>query len=67
MVWTCNAAFGVQPDGFVAVGSRATLEAVESEHIRRVLASSRSLDDAARILGIDPATLYRKRQKLGLL
>jgi len=31
-----------------------------------VLASSRNLDDAARTLGIDPATLYRKRVKLGL-
>jgi len=44
-----------------------TLEALEAEHLRRILAVSRNLDDAARTLGIDPATLYRKRQKLGLL
>jgi NtrC-family two-component system response regulator AlgB len=54
-------------DPAVAIGSRASLEDLEAEHIRRVLAFSRSLDEAARTLGIDPATLYRKRQKLGIL
>ena len=44
-----------------------TLEELEAEHIRRILAVSRNLDEAARTLGIDPATLYRKRGKLGLL
>jgi NtrC-family two-component system response regulator AlgB len=44
-----------------------TLEELEAEHVRRILASSRNLDEAARTLGIDPATLYRKRSKLGLL
>jgi len=61
------------PDGLTAasmptfaVGSRVTLEELEVEHIRRTLAVSRSLEEAAHTLGIDPATLYRKRVKLGL-
>lgn len=48
------------------VGGRVTLEAIEAEHLRRVLANTPSLDDAAAVLGIDPSTLYRKRKKLGL-
>jgi len=51
----------------LGVGARVTLDELEAEHIRRILAVSRNLDEAARILGIDPATLYRKRQRLGLV
>jgi len=50
----------------IQVGARVTLEALEAEHLRRILAGSGTLDEVARTLGIDPATLYRKRQKLGL-
>ena len=59
--------FGGQANPAVTVGARVTLEALEAEHIRRTLATTRNLDEASRTLGIDPATLYRKRQKLGLL
>jgi two-component system, NtrC family, response regulator AlgB len=53
-------------DARVVVGGRVTLDALEAEHIRRVLGQTKTLDDASKVLGIDPATLYRKRQKLGL-
>jgi len=58
--------FSHQADSSVAVGAHVTIDQLETEHIRRVLASARNLDEAARTLGIDPATLYRKRLKLGL-
>jgi two-component system, NtrC family, response regulator AlgB len=50
----------------VAVGEPVTLEELEAEHIRLILARTPSREDAARILGIDPSTLYRKRKQLGL-
>ena len=46
-------------------GSLVSLDELEAEHIQRIIASSRSLQDAADILGIDQATLYRKRKRLG--
>jgi NtrC-family two-component system response regulator AlgB len=49
----------------VEVGGPVTLDELEAEHIRRVVASAPSLDEAARILGIDPSTLYRKRKRSG--
>ncbi len=52
--------------GPVVVGGPSTLEQVELEHLRSVLATSSSLDAAARTLGIDPSTLYRKRKQFGL-
>ncbi len=46
-----------------AVGSMITLEALEREHIRRVVEAAPTIQEAARILGIDAATIYRKRRK----
>ncbi len=45
------------------LGGDATLETIEREHVLRVLARTSSLEDAARILGIDASTLWRKRKK----
>jgi NtrC-family two-component system response regulator AlgB len=50
----------------VELGAAVSLERLEAEHIRRVLSTSPSLDAAARALGIDPSTLYRKRKQFGL-
>ncbi len=46
-----------------AVGAAVTIAALTDEHIRRVLATTARLEDAAEILGIDVATLYRRRRK----
>lgn len=48
------------------LGARLTLDQLEAEHIRRVLATTPTIDEAALVLGIDPSTLYRKRKKYGL-
>jgi NtrC-family two-component system response regulator AlgB len=40
-----------------------TLEQVEANHIRRILDSTGTIEEAAAKLGIDPSTLYRKRKK----
>ena len=45
------------------VGGSVTLADLTDEHIRRVLAKTSRLEDAAVILGIDLATLYRRRRK----
>lgn len=50
----------------IEVGGAVSLVDLEDDHIRRVLASSPSLEEASRILGIDPSTLYRKRKRTGL-
>ncbi len=53
-------------DAKIAIGSDVSLETLEEAHIRSVLQRAPSLDAAAKTLGIDPATLYRKRKRLNL-
>ena len=50
----------------IEVGQDVTLERLEAEHIRRVLAAKPTLDAVSETLGIDPSTLYRKRKRFGL-
>lgn len=50
----------------ICLGDSVSLESIEEEHIRRVIASTRSLQEAAEVLGIDQATLWRKRKQFGL-
>jgi NtrC-family two-component system response regulator AlgB len=47
-------------------GILRTLEEVEREHIQRVIEHTRTMEEAAQILAIDPATLWRKRKKYRL-
>lgn len=48
------------------LGDPVDLETIEEQHIRRVLASVKSLQEAADILGIDQATLWRRRKQYGI-
>jgi NtrC-family two-component system response regulator AlgB len=57
---------GAPPRSGIEVGGRVTLDQLEAEHIRRVLAATATVEEAAEVLGIDPSTLYRKRKRYGL-
>ena len=48
------------------VGSLISLEKLEEAHIRSVLEKTSRLTEASEVLGIDQATLYRRRKKIGL-
>jgi NtrC-family two-component system response regulator AlgB len=39
---------------------------IEEEHIQRVLADTRSRQEASDILGIDQATLWRRHKQYGI-
>ena len=62
--WTTNVVRGraLTP----TLGEECSLEEIEREHIARVVARALSFEAAARILGIDPTTLQRKRKRYGL-
>lgn len=53
----------VEPDSEIRIGGKVSLEELETAHIKRVVANSPTLEEAAAVLGIDAATLYRKRKK----
>ena len=59
-------ATGVPAGADVALGGDVSLEALEREHIARVIARAPTLDSAARTLDIDATTLQRKRKRYGL-
>jgi NtrC-family two-component system response regulator AlgB len=48
------------------LGDPVSLKMIEENHVRRVVASTRTLQEAANILGIDQATLWHKRKQYGI-
>ena len=53
-------------DALPQVGSMVSMEQLEEAHLRKILERTSNLAEAAQVLGIDQATLYRKRKKIGL-
>jgi NtrC-family two-component system response regulator AlgB len=49
-----------------AIGDRVPLSTIEELHIRRVMANTSSLQEAADVLGVDQATLWRRRKTYGI-
>ena len=54
------------PPRELRLGDHLPISSIEEEHIRRVLASTDSLTEAARVLGIDETTLWRRRKVYGI-
>jgi NtrC-family two-component system response regulator AlgB len=52
--------------GGPVLGSDASIDEIEREHILRVLSRKPTLEAAAESLGIDASTLWRKRKKYGV-
>ncbi len=49
-----------------ATSDGESLDRLEVEHIRHVLAETETMEEAAAKLGINPSTLYRKRKRYGI-
>ncbi len=54
------------PGTTVQPGDLVSLEKLEELHIRKVLERTSSVAEAAKVLGIDDGTIYRKRKKMGI-
>jgi NtrC-family two-component system response regulator AlgB len=52
--------------GLPEVGDPVSLVALEEIHIKKILEKSKSIQEAAVILGINQATLWRKRKQYGI-
>jgi two-component system, NtrC family, response regulator AlgB len=52
--------------GFPVVGDPVSLSTIEECHIKRILEKTSSIQEAAGILGIDQATLWRRRKVYGI-
>jgi NtrC-family two-component system response regulator AlgB len=50
----------------VSEGEILTLEQLEKKHIQNVLQNATDLQEAAKTLGINPSTLWRKRKRYNL-
>jgi len=55
-----------ETEAYPGPGDLISLERLEELHIRRVLASTRSLQEAADILGVDQTTLWRRRKRYNI-
>ena len=66
MIHTNDLAENVHSATEVRLGGHFTFDEIEAEHIRRLVAATSTLETAAKILGVDPATLYRKRKRVPL-
>ncbi|AKV04416.1 Response regulator of zinc sigma-54-dependent two-component system [Labilithrix luteola] len=63
---TEGASAGTTSPAEITIGGDVSLDALEREHIARVIARSTTLEAAAKLLGIDSTTLQRKRKRYGL-
>jgi len=55
-----------KPGPGLRAGDTVSLEELERAHILAVMSATSTLDNAAKILGIDGSTLYRKRKQYEL-
>ncbi|MBC7690673.1 MAG: sigma-54-dependent Fis family transcriptional regulator [Methylotenera sp.] len=52
--------------GFANVASGVSLDDLEKEHIKKILGTTQTLEEAAGVLGINLSTLWRKRKQYGI-